>query len=157
MILATLMSIPIFVDVIMSGFEISVLLMALLLMILFYLLTTNNLLRKIRITDSSVTIRGILGSRRVPVADIVRLEGISMGSRQFISLATKKRNFLIPNSFAGFPEIISDLERVVNPEVVGSGLSAMKEHFIVRKSDITGAWITVILLFIIIIIRFFPR
>lgn len=157
MILATLMSIPIFADVIMSGFKLSILLMALILMILFYLLTINNLLRKIRITDSAVIIRGILGSRKVPVEDIVRLEGISMGSRQFITLATNKRNFLIPNSFADFREIISDLERVVNPEALGSGLSALKEHVIVRKSDITGAWITVILLFIIIIIRFFPR
>ena len=157
MILATLMSIPIFVDVIMSGFELSVLMMALILMVLFYLLTINNLLRKIRITDAAVTIRGILGSRKIPVGDIVRLEGITMGSLQSITLATKKRNFLIPNSFANFPEIISDLESVVNPEVAGSGLSALKDHVVVRKSDITGAWITVILLFIIIFIRFFPR
>ncbi|HPW69241.1 MAG: hypothetical protein WDA72_04580 [Desulfomonilia bacterium] len=157
MVLATLVSIPIFVDVILSGFELSILLMALLLMILFYLLTINNLLRKIRITDSAVTIGGILGPRKVSIGDIMRIEGISIGSRQFISLTTKKKSFLIPNSFAGFPEIISDLESVANPEVLGSGLSALKEHIIVRKSDITGAWITVILLFIIVIIRFFPR
>ena len=157
MILATLLSIPIFVDVILSGFELSILLMALALMILFYILTLNNLLRKVRITDSAVTIGGILGPRKIPIGDIVRLDGITMGSRQFISLTTNKRSFLIPNSFAGFQDIISDLESLVHTEVLGSGLSALKEHVIVRRSDITGAWITVILLFIIIIIRFFPR
>ncbi|HON39271.1 MAG: hypothetical protein ACOX3E_01600 [Desulfomonilia bacterium] len=157
MILATLLSIPIFVDVILSGFELSILLMALALMILFYILTLNNLLRKVRITDSAVTIGGILGPRKIPIGDIVRLDGITMGSRQFISLTTNKRSFLIPNSFAGFQDIISDLESLVHTEVSGSGLSALKEHVIVRRSDITGAWITVILLFIIIIIRFFPR
>jgi hypothetical protein len=157
MTIATLVSFPVFVDVIMAGFEISMLIMALLLMLLFYLLTINNLLRKVRITESAVFIGGILGTRKIPVDDISRVEGITMGSRQFITLTTKKRNYLIPNSFARFHEIISDLERVAKAEALGPGLASLKENIIVRKSDITGAWITVILLFIIVIIRFFPR
>ena len=157
MILATIISIPVFVDVIMAGFELSMLLMALLLMSLFYLLTINNILRRVHITESAITIRGILGSKKIPIEEISRIEGITMGSRQFITLSTKKRNFLIPNSFAHFPEIITDLERVAKEGTIGAGLASLKENIIVRKSDITGAWITVILLFIIIIIRFFPR
>lgn len=157
MILATLISIPVFLDVIMAGFELSILLMAVVLMILFYLLTLNNLMRKIRITDTALTVRSILGSREIPVDDIVRVDGITMGSRQFITLSTKKKSYLIPNSFADFSAIISDLQAAVKEEAVGPGLDAIKENIIVRKSDITGAWITVILLFIIIIIRFFPR
>ncbi|HPA83860.1 MAG TPA: hypothetical protein PLJ30_03570, partial [Deltaproteobacteria bacterium] len=47
MILATIISIPVFIDVIMAGFELSMLLMALLLMSLFYLLTINNILRRV--------------------------------------------------------------------------------------------------------------
>ena len=49
------------------------------------------------------------------------------------------------------------LERPGNIQRCRGLVSPLKEHVIVRRSDITGAWITVILLFIIIIIRFFPR
>jgi ABC-type multidrug transport system fused ATPase/permease subunit len=157
MVLATLISIPVFLDVVMAGFNLSVLLMALLLMVLFYLLTINNMLRLIRVTTSDITIRGLLGSRKIPVGDITRLEGITMGTRQFITLSTGKRNYLIPNSFENFEGIISDMESVVKDEAIGAGLAPLKENLIVRKSDVTGVWITVILLVIIIVIRFFPR
>lgn len=157
MVLATLISIPVFLDVIMAGFNLSVLLMALLFMILFYLLTINNMLRMVRINGSHVTIRGLLGSRKIPVGEITRVDGVTMGTRQFVTLSTGKRNYLIPNSFESFQGIISDLESVVRGEAVGDGLAPLKENLIVRKSDVTGVWITVILLAIIIVIRFFPR
>ncbi len=157
MSLATVISIPVFADVVMQGYQTSILVMAVILMILFYLLTINNLLRKVRITDNEVSIRGITGLRRLPIEDISFIDGITMGTRQFISLSSKKRNYLIPNSFENFPDIVSALEQIAKEGTLGDGIKALKENIIVRKSDITGAWITVILLLIIILVRFFPR
>lgn len=157
MTLATVISIPVFADVIMQGYKTSILVMAVSLMILFYLLTINNLLRKVRITDNEISIRGITGLRRLPLEDISFIDGITMGTRQFVSLSSKKRNYLIPNSFENFSAIVSNLEQVAKEGTLGEGLKSMKENIVVRKSDITGAWITVILLLIIILVRFFPR
>jgi hypothetical protein len=157
MIIATLISIPVFADVIMRGFKLSTMIMVLGLMILFYVLTLNNILRKVRITDSGVTIRGILGIRRIPIENITLIDGMTMGTRQFATVTTKKGNYLIPNSFENFQAIVSDLEQIGREETIGKGLSLLKENIIVRRSDITGAWITVILLLIILLIRFFPK
>ena len=156
MILATLISIPIFADVVMRGFKITTLVMALSLMVLFYLLTLNNLLRKVRITDSEVTISGIFGPRRIPTREITLIDGMTMGTRQFITIATKKRSYLIPNSFEGLAKIIDDLMSVSPQETHGKALDFLKNNIVVRKSDIVGAWITVILLLIIILVRYFP-
>jgi hypothetical protein len=157
MILATIISIPIFADVVMRGLETKMLVIALSLMIIFYLLTLNNLLRKISITDSEVGISGIFGSRRIPIEEITIIDGMTMGSRQFITISTKKKNFLIPNSFDDFSKIIDALKSVSREEIQSKSLDVLKENIIVRKSDIAGAWITVILLAIIILVRYFPR
>ena len=156
-VLATLISIPIFADVVMRGLELSVLIMALFFMILFYLITINSLLRKVRITDSSISISGIFGSRTIPIEDITMIDGMVMRNRQFIVLTTAKRNFLIPNSFDNFSSIIEDFITISNQEIVGGGLRYLKDHVVVRKSDITIAWIVVILLVIIILTRYFPH
>lgn len=141
----------------MRGLEIKMLIMALSLMILFYLLTINNILRKIRITDSKVSISGILGSKHIPVEEISQIDGMIMGTRQFITISSSKKNHLIPNSFDDFPSIIDDLMNITAQEKHGSSISFLRDNVVVRKSDITGAWITVILLAIIILIRYFPH
>ncbi len=157
MILATLISIPVFADVAMRGMDTSMLVMALTLMVLFYLLTINNILRRVRITDSLVSISGIFGSRRIPVGEIVSLDGMTMGTRQFMTITTKKRNFLIPNSFADFSRLIGDMMAVTPEEKQGGALQFLRDNTVERKSDIAGAWITVLLLAIIILVRYFPR
>jgi hypothetical protein len=80
-----------------------------------------------------------------------------MGSRQFITLSTKKRSHLIPNSFDNFPGIIESVRGMAAGKTIGEGLEQLRENVVHRKSDITMSWITVILLAIIILIRFFPR
>jgi len=47
MVLAVLLSIPVFVDVIASGFATTMLVMAVILMVLFYLFTLNNLIKRV--------------------------------------------------------------------------------------------------------------
>jgi len=157
MVIATIISLPIFADVIMSGLEIKMLVMALCLMVLFYLLTINNILRKITISDSRVIVSGILGPKQIPLDEITIVDGMTIGTRQFITISSSKKNHLIPNSFDNFSGIIDELMNRIPPEKHGGALSALRDNIIVRKSDITGAWITVILLAIIILIRYFPH
>jgi hypothetical protein len=65
MVLAVLLSIPVFVDVIRSGQTTRVLVMASLLMILFYLFTLNNLLKKIFVGAQKDIIRSLFGTTRI--------------------------------------------------------------------------------------------
>ncbi|HNY65884.1 MAG TPA: hypothetical protein PKM41_10640 [Deltaproteobacteria bacterium] len=157
MVLATVLSIPVFADVLMRGFELSMLILAVILMILFYLLTINNILRKVHITDTEIIMRSIGGLRRIPVQDITLIDGVTMGSKQFLSISGNKKHYLIPNSFDNFPEMLSDIQKVAREETLGKGFEGLKENYVPRKSDIAGAWITVLVLVIILFIRFFPK
>ncbi|MGC9323579.1 MAG: hypothetical protein ACP5G0_02405 [Desulfomonilia bacterium] len=157
MVLAVLLSIPVFVDVVMGGFELKILIMALALMVLFYLFTLNNLLRLVRITDTEITISSLFGKSRITLDEVNSFDSMVMGSRQFITISSKKKNHLIPNSFDAFPRIIEDIISVAPENTVSEGLVFLKDHTVTRKSDITVGWITVILLLLIILIRFFPH
>ena len=156
MILAVLVSIPIFADVIRSGFATNMLIMAIVLMVLFYLFTINNLIKQVTITAQEIVIRSLFGSSVIKVEDIVNIDGITMGSRQFISISAKKRSYLIPNSFDDFSGLIDTLKGLVSEEIIGEKLIHLRENVVNRKSDIAMGWITVILLTLIIVMRFFP-
>lgn len=155
MILAVLLSVPVFVDVIRTGHTTRVLFMASLLMVLFYLFTLNNLLKRIIIEDSVILIRSLFGTARIPLEEIKLVDAVTMGSRQFITISAKKNSY-IANTFDDFSGIIESIQEVVKDENIGKGLLEMKGHVVTRRSDITMAWITVILLAIIVVIRFFP-
>lgn len=157
MILATLLSIPVFADVIMRGFQLSMLVLALLLMIMFYLLTLNNLLRKVTVTDSEISIRGLGGKRHLPLESISFVDGVTMGSKQFITITSDKKHYFIPNSFDNFAELIADVETVTKEDAIGDGFRALKENVVPRRSDVTGAWITVIVLVAVIFVMFYQR
>jgi hypothetical protein len=156
MVLAVLLSIPIFYDVIRSGFATRMLVMAILLMVLFYLFTINNLIKRVSVTPQEITIRSLFGSTRIKVEDIVNIDGMTMGSRQFLSISAKKRSYLIPNSFDDFASLIDDIKGIVPEDLIGEKLIHLRENIVNRKSDITMGWITVILLALIILMRFFP-
>ncbi len=87
--------------------------------------------------------------------EIKLIDAVKMGTRQFITITAKKNSF-IANTFDDFNGIIESLQSVVKEEAIGKGLLELKGHVVSRKSDITMAWITVILLAIIVVIRFFP-
>jgi len=156
MVLAVLISIPIFIDVVRSGFATRMLVMAILLMVLFYLFTINNLIKRVSVSEQEIVIRSLFGSTRIKVEDIMNLDGIVMGSRQFVSISAKKRSYLIPNSFDDFACLIDDIKGIVPADLVGEKLIKIRENIVNRKSDIAMGWITVILLALIILMRFFP-
>jgi hypothetical protein len=155
MVFAVILTIPVFVDVIHMGYPTRILVMACLLMVLFYLFTLNNLIKKLIVRDNEITIRGLFGSTRIPVDEVKLVDGVTLGTRQFITVSSKKNTF-IPNNFDDFIGIIDSLKSVVKEDAIGKGLLELRGHVVNRKSDITMAWITVILLMIIVVIRFFP-
>jgi len=157
MAMATIASIPVFIDVITQNQDQSVQFMAVLLMVIFYLLTINNILRKFVISDNEVSIRGLLGVKKIPINEITIIDAVIMGSRQFVSISNKKQNFLISNSYDDFPGLVEAVEKIAPEGTLGEGFKSLKGNIIERKSDVAGAWIAVILLLIIMLIRFYPK
>ena len=155
MVLAVILSIPVFVDVIRTGYQTKILVMASLLMVLFYLFTLNNLIKKVVVSETEIVIRSLFGSNRIPVDAVKLVDGLTFGSRQFLTIAAKK-NSLIPNTFDDFAGVIDSIKAVVKEETIGKGLHDLRQNIVTRRSDITMAWITVMLLVIILVVRFFP-
>jgi hypothetical protein len=155
MILAVLISIPVFVDVFRRGYETRILVMASLLVVLFYLFTLNNLIKRLTVSDTGVALKSLFGSNSASFADIKLIDGISFGSRQFIGV-TAKKYLLIPNSFDDFAAIIDDISALAREETLGKGLAQMRANIVNRRSDITMAWIVVLLLILCNVVLFFP-
>lgn len=155
MLLGVLISIPVFVDVFRRGYETRILIMASLLVILFYLFTLNNLVKRLTVSETGIVLKSLFGSNAASFEDIKLIDGITFGSRQFIGI-TSKKYILIPNSFEGFADIIDDIRLVAGEKIIGQGLLQMREHIVNRRSDITMAWIVVLLLVICNVVLFFP-
>lgn len=155
LLLSLIVSLPVFWDVFHRGYQTRVVVMASLLVALFYLFTINNLVKRVTIDETGVSIRGVFGTSRAVFDHIKRVDGIRFGARQFIAI-TEKRNILIPNTFAGFDSLIDDILAKVPQETVAEGIVSMRENIVSRKSDITMAWIIVIILLFCNILIFFP-
>lgn len=157
MALAVVISIPVFADVLTKGFEAKILVSAVSLIIIFYLLTLNNILRKVRVTDQAISISGLFGTRHIKLDSVTSIDGMTMGTRQFITISTSKKNYIISNSYDDFTILVDDLSNIWPEDQRVAGLEHLRNNIISRKSDINGAWITVIILLIIILIRFLPK
>lgn len=155
MTLAVILSIPVFYDVFSTGMSTKIMVITIILISMFYLLTLNNLIKRVVLDKTSISTRSILGVKHILLEDIDLVDGATMGTRQFITISSKKKNYLAANSLDGFSDLISRVIEMTDKEIQGEGLHIIAENTINRKSEATGAWITVILLLIIIVIRFF--
>lgn len=155
--LAVLASLPVFTDVLMSDYETGILILIGILILLFYVLTLNNLLRKVTINKDQITVRSLGGTSKVDIEDITSVDGVTMGSRQFITISAGKKNHLITNSYAEFSNLVDDIEQLSLGDRQGEGIRMLKENPVTRTSDITTSWITVILLTLILVLRYFPH
>lgn len=156
MLLAVVLSIPVFVDVFRRGYQTRIIVMASLLMILFYLFALNNVLKRVKVNENGLFLRGLFGTTAAPFDKITRIDGIRLGSRQFIAI-TAHKHILVPNSFERFEELIDDIVARAPQGAVAGGIEDMRKNIVKRTSDVTMAWIVVILLALCNIILFFPH
>jgi hypothetical protein len=156
MALAIVLSIPVFYDVLTRGLPIGQVVLISILILFFYIMAINNILRRVIIRGNGIIIGNYLGKKEVKAEEVTALDGLAIGSRQFITIAVGKRNYLIQNSFKGFPEIIRDLEEIIPEERRGTGLEGIQETPLVRTGDTIAAWITVGILLAILVFKCMP-
>ncbi len=153
MTIAILLSIPVLIDVFNRQMETVHLVLVLTLMGLFYITGFNSLLRRTVVLDDRIIVFNIFGKKDISLDDISFIDGLTLGSRQFISISTKGKNVLIPNSFNEFHGMARDVASLVKQEKIGDGLRYIVEHPSKRASDTISAWITVLILSAILYIR----
>ncbi len=151
--IAIILSIPVFYDVFNKGLAKQHVFIVGILVFVFIVFAANNLLRKITIFNDRIIIFSIAGKRVVPFNEVTSVDGISLGRRQYITIAHKNRNLLIPNSFYDFSKILSTIKRAVQEDIIGQGLIDIETFPLFRAGDTIAAWITVILLAGILIAR----
>jgi len=157
MILAVILSIPVFIDLMGRGMETGHIILIVILMLFFYTMAINNFLRRIKITADSITIGSFVGSKTIARADITALDGLSVGSRQFISLIVGKRSYLIQNSYNNFTGIMDALSAMVPPEHIKEGFTNIRRDPVSRSGDTIAAWLTVAILVTIITFKYLPH
>ncbi len=122
------------------------LILAVLLMIYFYVLAINNVIKKVAISDDILKIRSISGYKTIPLPEIKIADAVTFQKRQFITISTDKRNYLLRNNLAGFKNLINDLCVKLPDEKQGETLRAISEDTRSRTGDIIIPWIIVLLL-----------
>jgi hypothetical protein len=153
MIAAIILSIPVFYDVFNKGLAKQHKFVIVTLVLVFFVFSFNNLLRKITIFKDKITILNILGKKVIPFNEIGSLDGLSLGRRQYISITYKKRTHLIPNSFNNFNNLLLTMKELVPGDLVSQGFSDIESFPLSRTGDTIAAWITVLLLAGILIMR----
>ena len=153
MAFAIILSIPVFFDIFNKGLATQHIFVVGTLVFVFIVFAANNLLRKISIFNDGISILSIAGKKVISLNEITSLDGISLGRRQYISITHKKRTHLIPNSFSDFTKILITLKALAQEGIIGQGLRDIESFPLSRSGDTIAAWITVILLTGILIIR----
>jgi hypothetical protein len=153
MVIAIILSIPVFYDVFNKGLAKQNKVIVVTLIFVFIIFAANSLFRKISIFKDRITILNILGKKIIPFNEISSLDGISLGRRQYISITHKKKTHLIPNSFNDFPNLLLTMKELVQDDIVGQGFKDIENFPLSRTGDTIAVWITVLLLAGILIMR----
>ena len=154
MVIAIILSFPVFYDVFSKGIARQHIVIVGILVFVFIIFAFNNLLRKVCIFEDRVSIFSIVGKKDIPFNEINSLDGISLGRRQYISITHTKKTSLIPNSFRDFPKILVSIKNLVPEDIVGQGLRDIESFPLSRTGDTIGAWIAVLILTAILATRF---
>jgi hypothetical protein len=153
MMIAIILSIPVFYDVFNKGLARQHVFIVVTLVLVFIVFAANNLLRKISILKDRITILSIAGKKVIPFNEISSLDGIFLGRRQYISITHNKKTYLIPNSFNDFTKILTTIKDIIPENIIGQGFRDIESFPLSRSSDTLAAWITVTLLVGILIMR----
>ncbi|HEY9161309.1 MAG TPA: hypothetical protein VIS94_09510 [Desulfomonilia bacterium] len=153
MMIAIILSIPVFIDLFSKGIARQHIVIVSILVLVFIIFAFNNLLRKICIFDDRISIFSIAGKKIIPFNEITSVDGISLGRRQYISIVHKKKTTLVPNSFRDFQSILVSIKNIVPEDIIGQGLKDIESYPLSRTGDTIGAWITVIILAVILATR----
>lgn len=157
MALAIILSVPVFYDLFfLRGLPTGQLVLIGILMVFFYLMAINNLVRRVILDGSKLSIVNYLGRTEIDLPEVSALDGLSLGKRQFISLSSGKRHHLIQNSFEGFFELMEAVSTQVPSTKIKDGMEQIRRFPQVRTGDTIAAWVTVAILAAIIFSRFLP-
>ncbi|MEA3223636.1 MAG: hypothetical protein U9P49_10810 [Thermodesulfobacteriota bacterium] len=154
MVVSVIISLPIFADVILNEAQMPHLAIAIFLLLIFYILTINSLIRKVTLSEDGIRIRGLLGSRTSKLDDISFIDGVSIGSKQYITISVPKKTYIIPNSYAGFDKITNFFCSHLKEDKTGEGIRLIRENPVNRNKDTIVAWITAGVLVLVLFIRF---
>ena len=153
MAISILLSLPIVIDMLSTGFPRSHIITVSILFVIFYLLAINSLIRRVMLTEEGVSIRGLLGTKTMLLSEISTLDGVSFGTKQYLTISGNNKNFIIPNSFSGFNEIVGFFCAHLKEKTLGDGAMQIQENPLVRRSDVIAAWITALILAVIVLVR----
>lgn len=154
MVISVVLSLPILADVILGGPQKSHMIIAIFLISIFYILAINSLIRRVTLFSNGCSIRGLFGSKTIQLEEISFIDGITIGSKQYITISIPKRNYIIPNSYSNFDKITAFFCSHLKEDKLGEGIELIKTSPTNRNSDTIAAWLTAGVLIVILFIRF---
>ena len=150
LIIAVVLSVPVFGLSLRTGAPTAKLLWTLALMLLFYLFAFNRILQRLAISEDALEFRGIGGKRHLPFNTISAIDGVTMGTRQFIVITAAKRSFHFSNSLDGFEDLAVRLQQTTAQDIQGAGLAEVIAAPARNRRDSFAPWLAVLVMLLLL-------
>ena len=150
LIIAVALSFPVFGLSLRTGAPTAKLIWTLALMFLFYLFALNRILQRVVLATNAIAFQGITGKRSVSFEAIKSIDGVTMGTRQFVVVTAGNRSFHFSNSLDRFQYLSIKLKQNTEQEVQCSGLAEIIDAPTSNRRDSFAPWVAVLVMLMLL-------
>jgi hypothetical protein len=112
--------------------------------------------RRVTVDDNGIAIRKFLRIKNLQWQEITHLGLLAMRSKVYFLLTTTKGFYVLSNAYEKYEEMIRHISEHLDKEKVEENIKEQIATPMRNLSNVIGAWVAVIVLAGIIVIKFFP-
>ncbi len=116
----------------------------------------ESLLRRVAVDEGGVSIRRLLGEKRLPWESITHVGGLAINKKSYILLTTVIGFFIISSVYDRFPALVDDILAHVESDRVEDEVRALVENIPSMISRVALAWVAAAMMTGVIALKILP-
>jgi len=117
-------------------------------------LFVESLFRELVVTRDGLTAKRLFRQKTIRFSEVTELETVLVRNRAYMTLCAGDEFLIFSNSYAEFPQLVSELMTRIPVGTASEATTRMAEAPPSKKSDIVSCWIGVVLLAYILYLQF---
>jgi uncharacterized membrane protein len=118
-------------------------------LILFF----ESLVRRVTLTETTITINKLLRSKTLNFADLTAIDTVRVRKRVFVSLSSENDFAILSNSYAGFGGLINSLLSRCSETIYDDDTRSLAQNPPRKCGDVFSAWLAVAVLLLILYVQ----
>lgn len=120
---------------------------------LFYVFI-ESLIRKTSVGEKGIEIKKLFRGKKLEWKDITNVDAMIIRKKVYLLLTTTKGFYVLTNTYEKFTTLVKDIVNRVDEKKVEIMVRDMADKPVMRVADILGAWIAVVILAAVILMKF---